>query len=581
MCGILAIFSSPQPESSLRRTLITCSSKLRHRGPDWSGYIVLPAAPPVRPLAHALGHERLAIMDPESGSQPLVSRDENVIVCVNGEIYNYKTLYEALGHDGKEYVPKTGSDCEVLIPLYERYGGGKEMMNALRGMFSFVLYDKEKDLFLAARDHVGITPLYVGWAKDGSMWFASEMKSLIGNCNQFKCFPPGSVYCNKGDRANEFVKWYEPGWSLIKQGGILPSNKYNPDILRQALEKAVTRRMMSDVPWGVLLSGGLDSSLVAAICSRHIARRSTNFPKLHSFTIGLENSPDLIAAKRVADFLGTVHHAYTYTIEEGVDAVRSVIWNLETYDVTTIRASTPMYLMSRKIKAMGIKMVLSGEGADEILAGYLYFSAAPNKRELFEETVDKISRLHLYDCLRCNKAMSAWGVEPRVPFLDADFLEVAMNLDPEEKMIKKKEGKMEKWVLRKAFDTPDDPYLPNDILWRQKEQFSDGVGYGWVDHLKEVAETEVSNQMFCNAANRFHCNVPLTKEAYRYRAIFEEYFPGEAAEKTVMGGKSIACSTERAMNWDASFATRADPSGRAADFHDSAYDEKFDAVKMN
>jgi asparagine synthase (glutamine-hydrolysing) len=353
--------------------------------------------------------------------------------------------------------------------------------------------------------------------------------------------------------------------------------------LRLAFERAVTRRMMSDVPWGVLLSGGLDSSLVAAICARNIGRRSTSFPKLHSFTIGLEKSPDLVAAKKVADFLGTIHHSYTYTIQEGSDAVRDVIRCIETYDVTTIRASTPMYLMSRKIKAMGIKMVLSGEGADEVFGGYLYFHKAPNAQEFMDETVDKLSRLHMYDCLRCNKAMSAWGVEPRCPFLDADFLDVAMNLDPEEKMIrtgpnvKKEDQRFEKWVIRKAFDTPDDPYLPHDILWRQKEQFSDGVGYGWVDHLKEIAESEISDQMFASAKNRFPHNTPTTKEGYRYRMIFEEFFPGEAAEKTVPGGKSIACSTERAMRWDASFASRADPSGRAAGVHDSAYDETFEA----
>lgn len=352
--------------------------------------------------------------------------------------------------------------------------------------------------------------------------------------------------------------------------------------MRHALERAVVRRMMSDVPWGVLLSGGLDSSLVASICARHISRRSTSFPKLHSFTIGLEGSPDILAAKKVADYLGTTHHSYTYTIEEGSDAIRDVIRCLETYDLTTVRASTPMYLMSRKIKAMGIKMVLSGEGADEVFGGYLYFHKCPNAQELMDETIDKLSRLHSYDCLRCNKAMSAWGVEPRVPFLDADFLEVAMNLDPNEKMIRLGNGiskdneRAEKWVLRKAFDTPDDPYLPDDILWRQKEQFSDGVGYGWVDHLKEIAEHEITDQMFANAKNRFPHNTPATKEGYRYRMIFEEIFPGESAERTVPGGKSIACSTERAMQWDESFSQRADPSGRSAGIHASAYDATFE-----
>lgn len=341
--------------------------------------------------------------------------------------------------------------------------------------------------------------------------------------------------------------------------------------------------MMSDVPWGVLLSGGLDSSLVASICSRHISRRSSSFPKLHSFTIGLEGSPDIQAAKKVADYLGTIHHSYTYSLQEGADSIHDVIQTLETYDVTTIRASTPMYLMSRKIKAMGIKMVLSGEGADEVFGGYLYFHKCPNAQEFMDETIDKLSRLHCYDCLRCNKAMSAWGVEPRVPFLDADFLDVAMNLDPEEKMIRvgpgvdKEDERIEKWAVRKAFDTPDDPYLPDEILWRQKEQFSDGVGYGWVDHLKAIAEKEITDQMFATAKNRFPHNTPTTKEGYRYRMIFEENFPGEAAEQTVPGGKSIACSTERAMHWDESFSSRADPSGRAAGVHASAYDTSFEA----
>lgn len=377
------------------------------------------------------------------------------------------------------------------------------------------------------------------------------------------------------------MRWYKPDYVMTPIGGPLPTTPYSSDALRHAFEKAVVRRMMSDVPWGVLLSGGLDSSLVASICARHMSRRSSSFPKLHSFSVGLVDSPDLKAAKIVADFLGTKHHTYTYTLQEGADAVRDVIKALETYDVTTIRASTPMYLMARKIKAMGIKMVLSGEGADEVFGGYLYFHKCPNAREFHEECVDKISRLHMYDCLRCNKSMSAWGVEPRVPFLDADFLEVAMAINPEEKEIKtgkdvpKEARKIEKWAMRKAFDTPEDPYLPDEILWRQKEQFSDGVGYGWVDSLKDIAAKEVSDQMFANAANRFPYNTPTTKEGYRYRMIFEEFYPGETNAKTVPGGKSIACSTERAMSWDASFATRADPSGRAAGVHDATYDNNF------
>eukprot|EP00542_Grammatophora_oceanica_P002520 CAMPEP_0194069206 /NCGR_PEP_ID=MMETSP0009_2-20130614/87514_1 /TAXON_ID=210454 /ORGANISM="Grammatophora oceanica, Strain CCMP 410" /LENGTH=595 /DNA_ID=CAMNT_0038722377 /DNA_START=143 /DNA_END=1930 /DNA_ORIENTATION=- len=582
MCGIFAIFSSSMSDSDLRKELIACSSMLRHRGPDWSGYKVVSSDPQNGiMLSHGIAHERLAIMDPESGSQPLMSHDGSVMVAANGEIYNYKEIYEGLK---KPYKPKTGSDCEVILPLYDEHGATEEMVNELRGMFSFILYDRKKDLFVVARDHIGITPLYIGWGKSGAVYVASEMKSLIGECTKFQQFPPGHIYSNGGPTPNAFVRWYKPNWAPeLKPIAGMPSDKYQSDLLRHAFEKAVVRRMMSDVPWGVLLSGGLDSSLVAAICARHIGRRSKSFPKLHSFTIGLEGSPDIIAAQSVADFLGTIHHAYTYTLDEGADAVRDVIRCLETYDVTTIRASTPMYLMSRKIKAMGIKMVLSGEGADEVFGGYLYFHKCPNPQEFYDETVDKISRLYMYDCLRCNKAMSAWGVEPRVPFLDADFLQVAMNLDPREKMIKKgpkvapEDTRIEKWAMRKAFDTPDDPYLPKEILWRQKEQFSDGVGYGWVDSLKDIAEKEISDQQFASAANRYPHNTPTTKEGYRYRMIFEEHFPGEAAEKTVPGGKSIACSTERAMKWDESFSKRADPSGRAAGVHDSAYDHSFEA----
>ncbi len=568
--GIFAIFNSTLSEPDLRKQLISCSSRLRHRGPDWSGYEI------VQP--HGIAHERLAIMDPESGAQPIKSHDGNITIAANGEIYNYKELYEGLTVD---YKPKTGSDCEVLLPLYYEHGATTAFVDKLRGMFSFVLYDKSKDQFIAVRDHIGITPLYIGWGPDGSTWFASEMKALSDKCNRFQQFPPGHMYSNKGDKAGEFVRWYNPDYAVTPIGGPLPTTPYDAEKLRNAFEKAVVRRMMSDVPWGVLLSGGLDSSLVASIASRHIARKSTNFPKLHSFSVGLANSPDLKAAKKVADFLGTVHHTYTYTLQEGLDAIKDVIRHVETYDVTTIRASTPMYLMSRKIKAMGIKMVLSGEGADEVFGGYLYFHKCPNKREFHEETVDKISRLHMYDCLRCNKSVSSWGVEPRVPFLDADFLEVAMSMDPAEKMIhagpnvKREDKKIEKWVVRKAFDTPDDPYLPAEILWRQKEQFSDGVGYGWVDSLRDAAEAEVTDQMFAAAKNRFPYNTPVTKEGYRYRVLFEELFPGQAAAETVPGGKSIACSTERAMSWDASFAGRADPSGRAAGVHEAAYDETF------
>lgn len=480
MCGIFAIFGSSLDDADLRREMIHCSSKLRHRGPDWSGYVVISKDEGAGiPLSHGIAHERLAIMDPESGEQPLVSADGNVYVAANGEIYNYKDLYQELK---TPYKPKTGSDCEVILPLYAEQGANGSFPKRLRGMFSFILYDKSKDLFFICRDHLGITPLYIGWGNDGSVYISSEMKAIAGECTKFQNFPPGHTYSNKGPNANEFVRWFEPSWAPEMKPGLPPPKQpFNADALRNAFEKSVVRRMMSDVPWGVLLSGGLDSSLVASICARHISRRSSSFPKLHSFTIGLEGSPDIQAAQKVADYLGTTHHAYTYTLAEGADAIREVIRSIETYDVTTIRASTPMYLMARKIKAMGIKMVLSGEGADEVFGGYLYFHKCPNAQEFYDETVDKLSRLHMYDCLRCNKAMSAWGVEPRVPFLDADFLEVAMNLDPSEKMIKKgpeyspEDTRIEKWAIRKAFDVPDDPYLPKEILWRQKEQFSDGT----------------------------------------------------------------------------------------------------------
>ncbi len=444
-------------------------------------------------------------------------------------------------------------------------------------MFSFIIYDRRDNSFLAVRDHVGKTPLYIGYGADGSTWFASEMKAFSGECSRFETFPPGMYYSSK--TPGKFHPWYQPKWREIS----LPTNKFDPVLLRKSFENAVRRRMMSDVPWGVLLSGGLDSSLVAAVANRIITREKETggshinwFPQLHSFCVGLENSPDLVAAAKVANFLGTIHHSYTYTIQEGLDAIREVIYHLETFDTTTVRASTPMFLMSRKIKAMGIKMVLSGEGSDEVFAGYLYFHKAPNAEELQAELKDKISNLHLYDCLRANKSTSAWGLEARVPFLDADFLDVAMNIDPEEKMIKKDEGRIEKYIIRKAFDTPDDPYLPHEILWRQKEQFSDGVGYGWIDSLRDLAEQRVTDQMFANAKNRFPENTPNTKEAYMYRSIFEEHFPSISASRTVPGGPSIACSTPRALAWDESFRNRADCSGRSiAGVHNEAYDSKF------
>lgn len=561
MCGILAIFGSSLPEAELRKKLIECSQRLRHRGPDWSGYIV-------EPNGNAIGHERLAIIDPESGAQPLVSKDRKVVVAANGEIYNYKELYADLV---TPYSPLTGSDCEVVIPLYQQLGI-EGFPNKLRGMFSFIIYDRTDNSYFAVRDHVGITPLYIGYGIDGSIWFASEMKALATECARFEPFLPGHFYSSKQAK---MTRWYNPLWREPTS----PFKPYDKLSLRAAFERAVKRRMMSDVPWGVLLSGGLDSSLVASVASRIMKNTQPTdkenwFPRLHSFCVGLENSPDINAAKKVADFLGTVHHSYTYTIQEGLDAIREVIYHLETFDTTTVRASTPMFLMSRKIKAMGIKMVLSGEGSDEVFAGYLYFHKAPNPEELQAELRDKIANLYLFDCLRANKSTSAWGLEARVPFLDADFLDVAMSINPAEKMITP--GRIEKHILRDAFDNPEDPYLPHDILWRQKEQFSDGVGYGWIDSLRALAASHVSDAMFQNASNRFPENTPLTKEAYFYRSIFEDHYPQNAAVKTVPGGPSIACSTARAIEWDASFKNRADCSGRAvAGVHNEAYDDKF------
>lgn len=561
MCGILAIFKSALSDIELKKKLIECSQRLRHRGPDWSGYIV--------ENSNGIAHERLAIIDPESGTQPLVSKDTNIVVAANGEIYNYKELYKNLKIP---YTPLTGSDCEVVIPLYEQLG--LEFPNLLRGMFSFIIYDRRDKSFVVVRDHAGITPLYIGYGPDGSTWVASEMKALAADCAQFDQFPPGHIYSSK---TGEMKRWYNPSW---REPNSIPKEPFNALALRTAFEQAVRKRMMSDVPWGVLLSGGLDSSLVASVASRFINRPNPDdgivnfFPKLHSFCVGLVNSPDLIAAKKVADFLGTTHHSYTYTIQEGLNAIREVIYHVETYDTTTIRASTAMFLMSRKIKAMGIKMVLSGEGSDEVFAGYLYFHKAPNPEELQAELRDKIHNLYLFDCLRANKSTSAWGVEARVPFLDRDFLDVAMNIDPAEKMIRG--GRIEKHILRAAFDTPEDPYLPHEILWRQKEQFSDGVGYGWIDSLRDLAESSVSDQQFKYASNRFPHNTPMTKEAYLYRSIFEDHFPQPAAVKTVLGGPSIACSTARAMEWDETFKNRADCSGRSvAGVHSAAYTDEF------
>lgn len=447
----------------------------------------------------------------------------------------------------------------------------------LRGMFSVIVYDKRDCSYHAFRDHLGKTPMYIGWAADGSVWLSSEMKGLSKECVRFECFPPGHTYSSK---TGKMTRWYNPSWLnyTISMLPIIPTTPFDAKTLRDAFTTAVKRRMMSDVPWGVLLSGGLDSSLVASVACR--IQKENGGPRLHSFCVGLEGSPDIKAAQLAADYLGTEHHAFTYTIQEGLDAIPEVIYHIETYDVTTIRASTPMYLMSRKIKAMGIKMVLSGEGSDEVFAGYLYFHKAPNAEELQAELRDKLCNLYLFDCLRANKTTSAWGVEARVPFLDEDFLDVAMNINPAEKMIRKDQGRIEKHILRSAFDTPENPYLPNEILWRQKEQFSDGVGYGWIDSLRAYSDSRVSDQMFASAKYRFPHNTPTTKEAYCYRAIFESFYPQESAAETVPGGPSIACSTARAIEWDESFKNRADCSGRAvAGVHDAAYDATFNGGK--
>jgi len=571
MCGILACFKCADP-SSLREKAIAASKALRHRGPDWSGYKVYGK--------HALCHERLAIVDPISGAQPLLSVDKTITLCVNGEIYNHKEVRKEF----PDYKFTTLSDCEVMIPLYTKYQADpKTWLNKLRGMFSVVLYDSKTDDFLVARDHVGICPLYIGWGVDGSVWFASELKALVDVCIKFEAFPPGKFY--RGS-TSKFEDWYTPTW---KNRELIPSRPLVLAELRENFVKAVVRRMMSDVPWGVLLSGGLDSSLVASIASRYgfqgnskkkrsisnadsLGKSESWFPHLHSFSIGLQGSPDLAAARKAATFLQTIHHELVFTLEEGIDAINDVVYHLETYDVTTIRAATPMFLMSRKIKAMGIKMVLSGEGADEIFGGYLYFHKAPGHEELHKETVDKVCNLHKFDCLRANKSTMAWGVEPRVPFLDYDFLEYAMSIDPKEKLIRN--GRIEKHILRQAFDTKEDPFLPDEILWRQKEQFSDGVGYGWIDHIKSTAEAAVSDVNFEARQHRFPHNTPHTKEAYYIREMFHKHFPQQSAAESVPGGPSIACSTAAAVEWDEAFkkfGAGGECSGRSVGVHEDAY----------
>ncbi len=545
MCGFVAVFDLKVDAQAMRPQILEMSKRIRHRGPDWSGIFSSEKA--------ILAHERLSIVDPESGGQPLFSQDGTVVLAVNGEIYNHQEIRKR--YEGK-YQFRTKSDCEVILALYE--DKGVDFLEELSGIFAFALYDQKTNTYMVARDHIGIIPLYTGWDKFGNFFVASELKSLEGYCNKIQEFPPASYL---DSRTGETKTWWVRDWMDYEN---VKNNPTSIDELRTALEQAVHRQLMSDVPYGVLLSGGLDSSITSAVAKQYAARRIETgdtegawWPQLHSFVIGLEGSPDLAAARKVADHIGTIHHEIHYTIQEGLDAIRDVIYHLETYDVTTVRAATPMYLLARVIKSMGIKMVLTGEGADEIFGGYLYFHKAPNAQAFHEENLRKLSKLHLYDCLRANKALSAWGVEGRVPFLDKEFMDVAMRLNPQDKMIVA--GRMEKWVVRKAFED----YLPASVAWRQKEQFSDGVGYGWIDTLKKIASEKVSDEMLANAHFRFPINIPMSKEEYVYREIFSEHFPSDEAAACVPSVPSIACSTAEALAWDESFRKNADPSGRS------------------
>jgi len=543
VCSILGLFEIPAGRTGLRGLALEASRRQRHRGPDWSGIYVHDRA--------VIAHERLAIVDIESGAQPLLSPDETRVLGVNGEIYNHRELRA----ECPDYDFRTGSDCEVILALYQRFG--TDFLDRLNGIFAFVLYDASRDRYLFARDPLGVMPLYHGRDEDGMLWVASELKAIEPWCRQVEAFPPGHLL----DSADgEIRRWYEPAWREFSQA----REPASPAHLREALEDAVHRQMMGDVPYGVLLSGGLDSSLIAAIARRYADRRVESddteaawWPRLHSFAIGLEGSPDLAAARIAAKAIGTQHHEFHYTIQEGLDALDDVVGHIETFDVTTVRASTPMFLLARRIKAMGIKMVLSGEGADEIFGGYLYFHKAPDAQAFHEETVRKLDQLHQFDCLRANKSMAAWGVEARVPFLDLEFLDTAMSIDPAAKMAGP--DRPEKGILREA----GAGLLPDEILWRQKEQFSDGVGYGWIDALKAHAEERVSDRELAEAVRRFPVNPPTSKEACLYRRLFERHFPSPAAAATVPGGPSVACSTPEALAWDAALAQMADPSGRA------------------
>lgn len=554
MCGIAAIFNIKEQTSSLRDKALKMAKKIRHRGPDWSGIYCGGSA--------ILAHERLSIVDPESGGQPLYSPDKKQVLAVNGEIYNHRDIRKQF--EGK-YEFQTGSDCEVILALYREKG--INFLEDLNGIFAFALYDEEKDDFLIARDPIGVIPLYIGYDSDGKVYCASELKALEGFCERYEPFLPGHYYWSK---EGKMTRWYTRDWMTYDA---VKDNPASVSAIHDALEAAVKRQLMSDVPYGVLLSGGLDSSVISAIAKKFAARRIETdgkkdawWPQLHSFAVGLKGAPDLIKAREVADYIGTVHHEINYTIQEGLDAVRDVIYFIETYDVTTVRASTPMYLLARVIKSMGIKMVLSGEGADEVFGGYLYFHKAPDAKAFHEETVRKLSKLYLYDCLRANKSLSAWGVEGRVPFLDKEFLDVAMRTNPEAKMCPGKT--IEKKIVREAFAD----MLPESVAWRQKEQFSDGVGYSWIDTLKEITSKAVTDEQMAHAAERFPINTPMNKEEYYYRSIFEEYFPSESAARSVPSVPSVACSTAEALAWDASFKNMNDPSGRAvAGVHEEAY----------
>lgn len=554
MCGIAAIFNIKEQTSSLRDKALKMAKKIRHRGPDWSGIYCGGSA--------ILAHERLSIVDPESGGQPLYSPDKKQVLAVNGEIYNHRDIRKQF--EGK-YEFQTGSDCEVILALYREKG--INFLEDLNGIFAFALYDEEKDDFLIAKDPIGVIPLYIGYDSDGKVYCASELKALEGFCERYEPFLPGHYYWSK---EGKMTRWYTRDWMSYDA---VKNNPASVSAIHDALEAAVKRQLMSDVPYGVLLSGGLDSSVISAIAKKFAARRIETdgkkdawWPQLHSFAVGLKGAPDLIKAREVADYIGTVHHEINYTIQEGLDAVRDVIYFIETYDVTTVRASTPMYLLARVIKSMGIKMVLSGEGADEVFGGYLYFHKAPDAKAFHEETVRKLSKLYLYDCLRANKSLSAWGVEGRVPFLDKEFLDVAMRTNPAAKMCPGKT--IEKKIVREAFAD----MLPESVAWRQKEQFSDGVGYSWIDTLKEITSKAVTDEQMAHAAERFPINTPMNKEEYYYRSIFEEYFPSESAARSVPSVPSVACSTAEALAWDASFKNMNDPSGRAvAGVHEEAY----------